>query len=101
MTTINIDQYLEEYEAVHPPLVRGKHDPPQDPSKKGFLHFLKSSSIDPIMDCVEKCKFNLYQTALVESGEVSGQMTDIQRIVHVRFANLQNQCMDACKSSPS
>ncbi len=100
--TINIDEYIKEYETLHPP----KREPevPRDPSKKGGILgvFSLSSTKDPLQLCVEKCKFSLYQTALVESGgtlsdEKNRILTDEQRTVHVRLSRLQAQCLDACR----
>jgi hypothetical protein len=66
---------------------------PRDPKKKWW--FEKG---DTVSECVEKCQYNLLQTALQEAGmqSASEPLSNDQRIIHARFAALQPQCMDAC-----
>ena len=96
MTThIDIHEYIKEYEKKHP--LRKEYDVPTDPSRKWW--FMRSS--DPVTDCIDRCKFRLYQTALSESGvglDANKELTYEQRIIHARYANLQSECTEMCKS---
>ena len=96
-TQLDIHEYIKQYEDVNPPRKEG--NVPTDPSKKWW--FMKSS--DKIDECIQRCRFKLYQTALTESGIDSGAGTELtheQRVIHLRYASMQNSCNDLCKSSP-
>jgi len=97
-TQINIHEYIKEYERLQPP--RKAYNVPTDPSKKWWF----SRSSNPETECVERCKYNLYQTALSESRYdqvTSKDLTHEQRVIHARYAALQSECLDACKSTSS
>lgn len=96
-TQIDIHDYIKLYEDVNPPRKEG--NVPKDPSKKWC--FMKSSDVDE--ECIERCRFKLYQTALAESGTHPGPGTELtheDRVIHLRYASMQNSCNDLCKSSP-
>jgi len=91
---IDIHEYIKQYEKVHPP--RKEYDVPTDPSKKWW--FMKSS--DSKTDCIDRCKYNLYRTALSESKvdpSIDKQLTYEQRVIHARYAALQSECEEVCK----
>ncbi len=92
-TAINVDDYIKEYEVLHPP--RKAANIPKDPSRRWW--FMKSS--DNEQECFDQCRFKLYQEAVKESGVdvASGDsINQAQWIIHARFASMQRQCSDMC-----
>jgi len=94
MSSVNIKEYVEQYERSHPPRPSRI---PTDPSKKWWF----SKSNDRVEECIERCQYSLFQTALEESGmtTVSEPLTQDQRIIHARFSALQPKCVDLCTQS--
>ena len=93
-TQVDIHAYIKQYEVVNPP--RKPRQVPSDPSKKWW--FMKSGDADD--ECTERCRFNLYQTALSESGidpSASTELTHEQRVIHLRYASMQNYCIALCE----
>lgn len=84
--TIDIKTYVKEHEAAHPPRKEGSL--PRDPSSRWFKK-------DPITECIESCRYELFKTAESESQN-SGE--EVRRTIHARYAALQTDCIDACKS---
>ena len=66
--SIDIREYVKEYEAAHSQPTR---EIPVDPSKRWFKK-------DALTEFVDRCKYELYNT-----GE--------------RYALLQSDCLEACK----
>ena len=71
---LNIKEYVREYEQAHP---QRKPDIPVDPKSRWFKK-------DPLTECVEACRFELFKTAEKEG-------------LHARYALLQPDCLEACK----
>jgi hypothetical protein len=84
--TIDIKTYVREHEAAHP--VRKEGSVPCDPSSRWFKK-------DAITECIESCRYELFKTAQSES---QNRTEDVRRTVHARYASLQADCIDACKS---
>ena len=95
----DVNAYVKRYEAEHS-LGQGKGGIPSDPSSGGW--FGMSRKQDPFTDCVERCKYELYKTALSESGLTTESynknipLNEAQRIVQSRYALLQSECSEAC-----
>ena len=90
--TENISAYVKQYEAQHP--VR-RSEVPGDPSKRWFQK-------DPVTECVDRCKYALFETAMKEAGmkNSSEKMTERQRVIHARYAALQSLCHQECLADP-
>jgi hypothetical protein len=74
--TLNIKEYIKEYEARHPPI---RTEVPIDPSTRWFKK-------DPMTECVDACRYELFTTARKEGG------------LQERYALLQSDCIPACKA---
>ncbi len=72
--TLDIKQYVREYESAHP---NPKSEIPQDPKSRWFKK-------DPMTECVDACRYELFKTAEKEG-------------LHARYARLQPDCLEACK----
>ena len=71
---------------------RDKKQVPSDPSRRWFKK-------DAVSECVDKCKYELYRTAMEEAGMTrDGAMNDAQRTVHIRYALLQSECTNVCSN---
>ena len=88
--TENIKQYVKRYEELHP---EPKKAVPVDPSSRWFRK-------DQRTECIDKCKHELFQAAMEESGMKSSSEipTETQKIIHARYAAMQSQCSNACSS---
>jgi hypothetical protein len=72
--TLNVKEYIKEYESLHPPR---KGQVPTDPSSRWFKK-------DAMTECVDACRYELYKTAKEEG-------------LHERYALLQPDCISACR----
>ena len=84
--TLDIRKYVEEYERNHP---QRRREVPSAPRPSWWRK-------DPVNECVERCKYELYATAAAEAGSPDESLTPIQRVIHARYASLQDRCSQAC-----
>lgn len=75
VNTIDVKEYVKQYEAAHK---HPKSDTPTDPSSRWFKK-------DPLTECIDACRFELYKTAKEDGG------------LQERYALLQPDCVDACR----
>ena len=86
--TEDIKSYIRQYEKDHP-----NKKVPENPSSRWFKR-------DSISECMDRCKYELFQEAMKESGmsSISEKPNESQRIIHSRYAALQSQCSKGCNS---
>lgn len=81
----NVEEYVKRHEAQ---MVKGRNVP-SDPSRRWFKK-------DLLTECVDRCRFELFSTAMEESGGGAFLNAPTQRLVHSRYASLQSDCDKAC-----
>ena len=94
----DVNAYVKRYEAEHS--LAKENSIPLDPSSRGWFVGMRRKQ-DPLTECVERCKYELFKTALFESGLTESyskntQLNEAQRMVHSRYALLQSECSKAC-----
>jgi hypothetical protein len=87
--SINVREYVQDYEARHPkPVSSG--NVPEDPSKRWFKK-------DALTECIDSCRYELFKAAQTDEAVTETH----RRSLHARYAALQSDCSDACRTKLS